>query len=517
MRQMNVLLVAPSTGNTITDTRWVTAPLGIHYIASYLNKHGHNARVWDINIDNESLEDVLNSLPWDVVGFSTLEATLEYDIVNIRLASKLCTMAILVAGGTGATLNYQTYFNQSPLHCVIQAEGERPMLQLCNMLADKGWNESPIHTIRGLIIRNYADTLSSDEYWNIRKDLDVKAMQADKYWRKTASLYQHPNFDEVNTFRLYTSNYCPMGCAFCTLSRLRKYSCGKHTKVVWLTAKQIVELINSVLEEYKDCRQIFFVDDDFFISPSRTVEFCTLVIKLKKEGKLPDYLQFICLTSVIRITEGNIKLIKEAGFRVLSIGVESTSQFVLDSLDKKQTVEQIWNTTHLILDNGIKPYYTLILFSPDGRVSDLITDLYGFRKLSAMGVGLSIEPYFIPLKGTRLSEEGSPERVRKVALDGDDYIYKSFAWLPKKEEVQPVFKRFEVIYPKYRKWRFDQNVNAHKEKNFQAHVILDALEEVLYEFNYIDKIDDNNLLAKNLYYIDSMESYNVDIIGNITK
>ena len=515
---IKILISAPSTKEKITDTRWVTAPLGCHYLASYLNNNGHKAVVWDINIDKESFEDTVKKGTWDIIAFSTQEATLEYDLSKIHLSKKLSPKSLLIAGGTGASLNYQEYFNHSPLDMVVQAEGEIPLLQLCNMLDKDGFDKSPLHTIKGLIIRNYAEFLTPEKHWEIRKCLNVRDMKQDLYWKETARLYENPDYNEINTFRLYTSNFCPMNCSFCTLTRLREYSCGKKGHpVIVLDASKVVHLIKKVLKVHKNCKQIFFVDDDFFIDKQRGIDFCKRIIELKKLAVIPKYLKFICLTNINRIDEDNIELIAKAGFRVLSIGVESTSQHVLDSLDKKQTVDWIWKTTKLILQHNIKPYYTLLMWTSFCTIADIVTDLRGFRKLAKMDAGLSIEPYLIPLKGTRLAEERVEERVRKVLIKGTNkFIYKGFAWLPMNKEVKPVFEYFEEIYPKYRKLMFDKNKGKHLEKNWQAKIILDCVEIALRKFNYIGQEEVENV-TEVLDSIKDIKSCDVDIIGNVIE
>ncbi len=516
---MRVLLIGPSTKEAITNTRWVTAPLGVHYISSFLNANGHHAEVYDINIDECSLKDTMLKCSWDIIAFSSQESCEEYDLSNIHLAKKVSPKSILVAGGTGSSLNYSLYFSKSPIDIIVQAEGEYPMLELCNMLEQKGWGNSPLHTIKGLIIRNRAEVLTPERYWNIRKCLDVSAMKAQSYWNKTAGLYDNPDFNEINTFRLYTANYCPMNCAFCTLTQLRKYSTGETVPVLSLTVDQIVFLIKKVLNEYKNCRQIFFVDDDFFINRKRGIDFCNEIIRLKQIGEIPDYLRFICLTNINRIDETNIDLIAKAGFKVLSIGVESLSQHVLDSLDKKQTVDKIWKNTELILSRGIKPYYTLLCFTSFCTFEDILIDVVGFKKLGQMGVGLSIEPYLIPLRGTRLSEEHVAERVRKVNIEGtNESIYKGFAWLPQDEEVKKIFNEFEIIYPKYRKRMLDLNKDKHSEKNWQAYVLLDALVLTIRKmYGDIVELEDYGLdnWQEILKELEEMKTYNVDVVGSV--
>src|SRR3990167_2681280 len=380
-----IILAGPFTKGSIFQTRFVSPPLGVHYIASWLNSHGHNAEVWDCNLngETETFEFALMREKPDIIAFSDLDATIEYTLTQIYTAKKTCPEAILVAGGTGPTLNYQTYFEKSPLDMVILAEGEQPMLDLCN---GKPWQD-----IDGVVFRKYAKQLTLEDYSQIRMNLDIEKMHSDKYWEKTAKMYPNPDPTMINTFRLHTMNFCPMGCNFCTLTHLRKYSCGKSGHVLALSGKQVVSLIVKTLKAYPECKNIYMTDDDTFFLPSRAEDLCNSIILAKANGILPDELKFICVTNINRLNEDNLMLMAGAGVKILSIGIESTSRHVLESYNKKQTPEQIFNVTEMIIRHGIKPYYTAIMFSPAGTVDDLMIDLTGFRKLADMGAGLSVK------------------------------------------------------------------------------------------------------------------------------
>ncbi len=509
-----VLLCSPFTGGDLFEHRWVTPPLGVWRIASYLNARGHDCTVYDQNDPSNviSFGDLLQIEEWDLIGFSVLTATIEYDMARIHEAAKLAPDALIVAGGSGAALDYQYVLDNSPVRVVITSEGEYPLLEICE--------DTPLQDVPGIVFKTPARLLTPADYWEISKDLDVEAMHADRYWEKTAKMYDHPDLNEINTFRLFTTNYCPLGCKFCTLTLWKKYAAGCKVPVVAIDADQVIVLIHRVLDAYPDVKQIFFVDDDFFLSGSRTVEFLGKVIGEKVEGKIPEDLRFICLTNINRITEENVVLMKDAGFKVLSIGVESTSQHVLDSLNKKQTVETIWSTTQLILDNKIKPYYTLLMFTPYGRKEDLLTDIKGFRRLSEMGVGLSLEPYLIPLPGTPLWEERVPESMRWVEIEGTDKrIRKGFAWLPEDVEVRAIFDVFEKFYPKYKKFRSGVDPVGHKEKNYIAGVILDCLEIILkLKFGVELAGKFNRGECSSIYgQVSKMKDMDVDIVGDVKE
>lgn len=504
-----VLLCAPFTKGDLFSGRWVVPPTGLWRIASYLKKYGHRCDVYDVNKPGaEPIEKVLEK-GYDIIGFSVLEATIEYDLSMIYKVKKLCPDALIIVGGSGGALRYQFILDNAPVDIVVLAEGEYPVLMLCE---DFKWQD-----IDGIVFKRQAKILSQEDFWEISKDLDIGSMNVEKYWERTAGLYDNPDYDEINTFRLFTTNYCSMGCNFCTLTRWRQCASGSKVPIVALTAEQIISMIKKVLIEHKDVRQIFFDDDDFFLLKGRGKEFCEKIIKEKELGRIPEYLKFICLTNINRIDLDNIGLMAKAGFRVLSIGAESVSQHVLDSLGKKQTVEQIWDVTELILSYGVKPYYTLIMFTPYGTISDLITDLEGFRKMKSMGVGLSIEPYLIPLPGTPFWEEMIPQSSRWIDIEGSDKrVKKGFAWLPMDSEVKEIFDEFERWYPKYRSWRFKVDGVKHREKNYQAGIILDAVEIVLRSkgvWNFVGRFTQSE--ARRIHEeVDRIEAVNVDIVGD---
>ncbi len=483
----NILLCASFVKGDLFETRFVTPPLGVHRIASFLRKHGHMCTVYDSSKPNNlvTFDDLVKNIKWDFVCFGVTTATEEYDMAKMFRAKELSPNSIFVAGGCGAALNYQFILDKTPIDIVVLAEGEYPMLDLCN---DKIWQD-----IDGIVFRKRAKILTNEDYWEISKDLDVGSMEADCYWKKTASYYDEPNYNEINTFRLFTANYCPLSCHFCVLTNWKKHAAGCVVPVVQLSPDQILELVFKVVKRYNEVKQIFFVTDDFFLIKDHGESFCELVIKAKEKGDLPSDLAFIALTNIIRINENSLNIMKRAGFRVLSIGIESTSQFVLDSLGKKQKEEQIWKNTELIIKSGIKCYCTILSFTPYVRIEDLIKDLDGFRRLSAEGAYLSLEPYLIPLPGTHLAEEKVPERTRWIQIEGVSLrIKKGFAWLPIDYKVREIFYKYEEVFPKFKAWRFDINKIKHREKNYQAKIMLDCLEFVLRKYFDI-KIIENTL------------------------
>jgi len=111
------------------------------------------------------------------------------------------------------------------------------------------------------------DAPTLEEWTDWIFELDFQFMHQDYYWKKTACLYDNPQFQDINTFRLFVHTFCPVNCAYCTLTGLQRAATGKPTKAVGLVGVDTVKIIKRVLEKYPDTHQIFFADDDFMLTP----------------------------------------------------------------------------------------------------------------------------------------------------------------------------------------------------------------------------------------------------------
>lgn len=586
VRPKRILIVGPNTKESIFDSRWVTAHQGSHWWASRLNAHGHFASTYDMNLqpgedpDNPdrkkvTLEeifkkgmpgyydgscwldsdkkpnlnwipytDLLNLFtlegksiydpeiiwqPWDIIGFSILDATIEYDLAKINLARQLAPQALLVGGGSQATLNYQTIFDKSKLDMVVLGQDPFAMLRIAN---EEKFSLFEPRSAAGIVMRNHAVEMTKEAWRDWAYELDFHAMHQDLYWKKTACLYDNPQFQDINTFRLFIHNFCPVNCAYCTLTGQQRSATGKPTKAVGLEGNDTVQIILRVLDKYPQTHQIFFCDDDFLLTPAWETSFNHAMIAAKESGDIPKELGFICLTNINRLDEASIERCAKSGFRVLSIGVESVSQWKLNSMNKPQTPERIWKVTELILKYGIKPYYTLLIHTPYERPEDMVVDINGFRRMAKMGVGLSIEPYLMPLHGTIFHEADVPTRNKVIPIEGSrETIKKGTAWLPVRPDSFAIFEKFEKYFPRFKKWRYDSDAGVkHKEKNYYSQVIMDCQEWILKTFFHdlmADLEDRGILLDENKIHpslthtiketLDAMGDYDVDSVGSVIK
>jgi radical SAM superfamily enzyme YgiQ (UPF0313 family) len=112
-------------------------------------------------------------------------------------------------------------------------------------------------------------------------------------------------------------------------------------------------------------------------------------------------LAWYCNTRVDRVDPELLELMRKAGCRGISYGVESGSQVILDNAKKSHAVEQACNAIKWAKDAGIKTYASFMVGLP-GENWDTVQETLGFIK-SALPNGAQFN-VAVPYPGTELYE-----------------------------------------------------------------------------------------------------------------
>jgi len=454
---MKSLLLAPYSGGEGLDRegkifkeRVFPAPaLGVHHIASYLKEHGFQCDVLDPNIQFNAIEPLLESERYDLVGFSMNHQTLEHDLGLVHLVKRKLPQALLVAGGIEATFNHQQVFQYSPVDLIVLGEGEKPLLEICQ---GKDWTQIPGLYIRegsNILFTGHRPALNKEEFSHIVLNLDFKNIPYHLYWQTLERRYDGrltaKQIQEIRTIRLYTTNYCPYGCAFCSATRFRSFVEGKRSKVVALEPAEVVSLIEKALAHYPLTETIFFADDDFVLNPERTMGICQGIIEAKKGGLLPANLSFIANTRLNNLNQEIISLMELAGWRIILCGVESFSPRLLQEYNKRFNIDTVHENIRLLLESHISPYLTIILFSPESTLEDVLITVENCINYALAGAGLGIYTYVIPLPGCQmLQREGIDLEYQRVPIPGTHLtLEKIYRMLPKDREVRSLLQQID--------------------------------------------------------------------------
>ena len=479
MKRSKFLFFGPFEHQSSDWSNFSAPPLGVHRVASHLRSHGHYADVIDPDLEKiteENFPRFIKKQQYDFVGISPTHITLENDLGLTYLVKKYSPGSVIIAGGPEATFAYDLVMDNSPVEAIVIGEGERPALGLANARREGNLIER-FGTIEGLILKNEKGkiktgsnrALNNEEFAEVTMGIDFSQVPYNRYWESTAKYYEsdlespdqslrEKRKQEIYAMRLFQANYCPYHCTFCGSRGFINYASGDKTKVVALSGEQLVRLVEKGYGTYPKVQTIIIQDDNFMVGlKNKKIEKMVEILNWKKQkGHIPKSLSFIAQSRVDNVNPKRLSMLKEANFRLISYGVESFSQRMLEEICKETTVERAEKTLQNTLSVGIKPYLNIILTAPNSTFYDMFKTID--RCVHYLGRGAEVGSYntIIPLPGstiTEMTKDSELVEYRDVKVSFTDHTFK------KAERLLPINPQLrEMIY------RYDQIIDDKKEE-----------------------------------------------------
>jgi len=148
---MKILLVIPTNyqvyGSGIPP---VYPPMGVLYIASMLEAHGHDLRVIDIDaesLSNEEFSREVEDLKPDVVGFSCVTAALNHGFELAGIIKKIDPGIITLMGGIHPTIDPENTIRRPEIDIITIGEAEHTIVELMEVLEDPSRS---LESVRGI-------------------------------------------------------------------------------------------------------------------------------------------------------------------------------------------------------------------------------------------------------------------------------------------------------------------------------------------------------------------------------
>ena len=324
--------------------------IGLAYIAAVLLKAGHEVRV----IDAPKLGLGLGAVARQAEGFAPLlvgitaatSQILEADAAARAIKARLPEVPIVIGGYHASGAPQGTLSEFAAFDYLVEGEGELSILELAEALAAGG----PPGPIPGVWSRQGAELLRGPARQRIA-DLDAlpfPAFQLFPYQKFTGMYSMLP---KRGVMSLAASRGCPFQCNFCFQSVGAEH--------VQRSPESVLAEIERDLKEFST-RELIFVDETFTLDRKRTIE---ILEGMLRQG-YPRRLSWICQSRVDRVDRELLKLMKRAGCRVISFGVESGNQEILESIKKSITIDQARDAIRLAREEGIKTHANYIIGHP---------------------------------------------------------------------------------------------------------------------------------------------------------
>lgn len=431
----------------------VFEPIGLGYIASVLEKNGHEVSILDalalgwkkyskidgatlVGLSYDEIAHQISAVEPDVVGISALfDSEVKSALFTAAAVKKVNPNIISVLGGLPATANPLEYLRRPEIDIVVRGEGELIMLNVVKTLQSEGYQK--LDKVSGIgFKKDGVPTLTEPE--TFIQDLDSLPFPArhllplEKYYEaaKAGRSATAPLSFSKRWAYLVTSRGCPYQCVFCGihLHMGRKWRARSPENVI----AELEELVSKYRVNF-----IFVNDDNVTLDAARMERICDLILErgLKFGWDLSNGVRADSLN------ENLLKKMKAAGCKRIFVSPESGSQYVVDHIIKKRQslakVEEVVQTCKRI---GLRVdcYFVLGLI---GETKQNMRESIDFaRKLKRLGAtGFCFTPVK-PLYGTELYRQA--EALGCLTLERDE-IYGSYARIQTPEFSFEEVKRFQ--------------------------------------------------------------------------
>lgn len=422
---MKVLLVKP-----YNQSDHIQPSIGLGYLATALRARGHSVNILDCIKDNISIDKLprlLKKFQPEVLGVQCYTFDLPYIRQALRIAKEVNKGVVTVIGGPHPTAVPEDTMRREPdLDYLFVGEAEMGLPMLLQALEDGridlsrvpglGWRE------RGSIRLNERAVVD---------DLDSLGLPAwDLIHPERYPESQHGAFyRQFPIAPIMVTRGCPYPCTFCA---------GRIVSGKKIRRRSIESVLGELRMLNKDfgIREFHIVDDNFTMDRDYAKEFLRglKAMDLKMTWAVPNGVRMETLDEEL------LRLMKETGLYLISLGIESGSDEVLSRMKKGITTSRIRRHVKMIHDAKIDMAGFFILGFP-GETADTIKRTINF----SLRLPIKRANYFtyLPFPGTE-SYDSLLASGELKDVDWESFYFTNAAYAPKgisRKELKALHRR----------------------------------------------------------------------------
>jgi anaerobic magnesium-protoporphyrin IX monomethyl ester cyclase len=316
-------------------------PMGLGYIASVLEEHGHDVEVYSqdkYHYPDAHLTQYLDDHHYDIAMVSVIAGYYQYNkLLKISAAiNESKNRPTYIIGGYGPTPEPEYFIKKTGADIVAMGEGEHTTVVLMKALDEK----TPLSEVSGIAFKDGAK-VTINQRSPLIKDLDTISWPAYKkfpidYYR----LEREPRMEKTDFgMPLMSARGCTFKCTFC------------YRMDTGYRARNPVDLLDEVEYLHKEfgITYVSFQDDLLMSSVEHTENVCrefrrrNLPVKWNCNGRL-NY----CSVELV-------KMMKDSGCVFINYGIEAMDNEVLKNMKKGLRTEMVVKGIEMTLEAGISP------------------------------------------------------------------------------------------------------------------------------------------------------------------
>ncbi|KPJ60301.1 MAG: hypothetical protein AMJ42_01510 [Deltaproteobacteria bacterium DG_8] len=395
---MKVLLINPPIFNlipsmlpkSIDESRGYNPPLGLLYLAAYLQKHSnHQVKMLDCQVEElnyKQIKDIIQKDKPDVVGLTTMTFTLIDVFKIVQLVKEIDPEIKVVLGGPHIDIYPMETISQPGVGYLVLGEGEKPFKNLLDEID----HPKRLYQIKGIVFKDEGKVINTGRA-EFNRDLDSLPFPARSLtpYQKYFSVLS--KVQPVTT--MFTSRGCPYKCLFCDRPQLGKIFRARSAK--------------NVVDEIEECqkmgiKEILIYDDTFTVNRQRVVAICQEI----KERKLE--IGWDVRTRPDTVDKELLINMKKAGCQRIHYGVEAGTQKILNVLRKGITLEKVKETFRLTKKIGLEILAYFMIGSPTETKGDILQTIKFAKKLNPDFTHITITT---PFPATDLYRLGIEQKI----------------------------------------------------------------------------------------------------------
>jgi len=300
-------------------------PFWLAYAVGTAEKAGHEVLFLDAPAANLSKENVLEKIKEFKPELAVVDTSTPSIYSDVKVAEAIKEAIpdcfIILVGTHPSALPEETLKLSTLLDAIAIGEYDYTIRDLANAIAAS----TPVGEVAGLALNRDGNVVRTGAREKI-ENLDELPFVTSVYKKHLNHRDYFFSAAKYPMVMIFTGRGCPFGCFFCVYPQTfhsRRYRAR--------SPENVVAEFEYIKENLPDVKEVAIEDDCFSANPGRVREICRLLIERKV--KIPWYCN-------VRgdVDYDTLKLMKEAGCRLVVAGFESADQEVLDLMHKNEKV-----------------------------------------------------------------------------------------------------------------------------------------------------------------------------------
>ena len=376
-------------------------PLQLAYLAGAALKAGHEAKIYDAMNKDTSFEDIraqveaykpdfVMSLDYLPVTGAISTATVPAALEALAVAKQVDPAIVTMIGGPHPTFMYEEILRDEANHAdfVIRGEAEATLVEL--MAAAKGGSPEDV---KGIAFLKDGEVVAAPMRQHI-EDLDTLEVA----WHLLDWDDYHYNIEPWGRMAsVLTSRGCMMGCAFCSQRLFWRGDWRARDP------KKVIDEMQHLVDEYK-VEFITLID----AYPTHDRDRWEQILDLLIEAKLPVHLLIETRVEDIIRDADILPKYHDAGIIHVYLGAETSTDEMLNSLNKGTTIDQNKQAVDLLKANDIMIEASFMIGFPNETQDSIRATI---AAAVALNPDIAVFPVITPMPFTPLWDE-MHDRIR---------------------------------------------------------------------------------------------------------